>query len=163
MALVDANDKTVELLDAIGDTHIALIDAVHGYDVMLEKAEPEIKSVLHKTRQETERQAEELAGFLVAEGRHPSDDGSFMSTVHEGVVRTRALFTDLDEDVLPAVSDGERRIVSSYDDAIETLANNMKSMPRDTFDAAHTLLIRHRTEIEDIVRRIDARHRELEV
>ncbi|MDP2121876.1 MAG: DUF2383 domain-containing protein [Hoeflea sp.] len=153
---------TAEVLDAVGDTHIALIDAVHGYDVMLEKAEPEIRTVLETTRETTDRQAGELAQFLVAHGRHPSEDGSFMSTVHEGVVRTRAFFTDLDGDVLPAVVDGERRIVSSYDDAIEALAKNRDSVPAGVFDAAQALLLKHRSEIEDVIRRLDARHHALE-
>ena len=154
-------DRTNEVLDAVGDAHIALVDAVHGYGVMLEKAEAEIRTVLETTRQATERQAEELAQFLVAQGRHPSDDGSFMSTVHEGVVRVRAFFTDIDEDTLPTVSGGERRIVSSYDDALEKLADNMESLPRATFDAAHGLLMKHRSEIEELVHRLDARHRAL--
>ena len=162
MTLEDKNDQTSEILDSVGDVHITLIDAVHGYDVMLEKAEPEIETVLQTTRQANARQAGELAKFLMAHGKHPSGDGSFMSAVHEGVVRTRAFFTDIDGDVLPAVADGERRIVSSYDDALETLANNMKSLPRDTFDQAHTLLIKHRTEIEEIVRTVDTRHHVLE-
>lgn len=156
------DDTTTEVLDAVGDIHIALTDAVHGYDVMLEKAEPEIRTVLETTRETTERQARELAEFLAAQGRHSSDDGSFMSTVHEGVVRTRAFFTDIDEDVLPAVVDGERRIVSSYDDALEALAKNMESLPRATFDGAHGLLMKHRSEIEDVIRRLGARHRALE-
>ena len=156
------DDLATEVLDAVGDTHIALVDAAHGYDVMLEKAEPEIRTVLETTRETTKRQAEELAQFLVAQGRHPTDDGSFMSTVHEGVVRTRAFFTDLDEDVLPAVVDGERRIVSSYDDALERLAKNMEGLPQGLFDAAHALLLKHRAEIEDVVRRLDARHHALE-
>ncbi|WP_161785010.1 DUF2383 domain-containing protein [Hoeflea sp. BAL378] len=162
MTIEDIHDKTAEVLNSIGDTHIALIDAVHGYDVMLEKAEPEIHEVLKTTRQTTARQAAELAKFLMAHGKHPSEDGSFMSAVHEGVVRTRAFFTDIDGDVLPAVADGERRIVSSYDDALETLADNMKSLPRDTFDQAHTLLIKHRAEIEEVVRKVDSRHHVLE-
>jgi len=156
------NDTTLQVLDAVGDAHIALVDAVHGYDVMIEKAEPEIKSVLEMTRETSDRQAEELAQFLIAQGRHPSEDGSFMSTVHEGVVRTRAFFTDIDGDVLPAVIDGERRIVSSYDDALERLAENMESIPRSLFDAAHAVLMKHRSEIEDVVRRLGTRHHALE-
>ena len=29
------NDTTLQVLDAVGDAHIALVDAVHGYDVMI--------------------------------------------------------------------------------------------------------------------------------
>lgn len=163
MTIEKTREKTVQILDAIGEAPIDLIDAVNCYDVMLEKAEPEIKNVLQTIRQATERQAGDLTRFLSSQGRHPSQDGSFMSTVHEGVVRTRAFFTDIDEDVLPAVADGERRIISSYDDALETLAKNMDWLPRGTFDDAHTLLIRHRTEIEELIRRLGARHRALEV
>ena len=156
------NDTTLQILDAVGDVHIALVDAVHGYEVMIEKAETEIKAVLEMARETSNRHARELAEFLVAQGRHPTEDGSFMSTVQKGVVRARAFFTDIDGDVLPAVIDGERRIVSSYDDALETLAENMESTPPGLFDATHAVLMKHRSEIEDVVRRLGARHNALE-
>ncbi|OCW56943.1 DUF2383 domain-containing protein [Hoeflea olei] len=159
MTTQHANEETAKVLDAIGDTHVLLIDAVHGYDVMLEKAEPEITDTIRSIRQTNERQAGELASFLTSQGRHPSEDGSFMSTVHEGVVRTRAFFTDIDEDVLPSVADGERWLVSSYDDALEALAKHTQALPAATFDAAHTLLIKHRSELEDLIRGIETRHR----
>tara|TARA_R110002020_G_scaffold40118_4_gene118732 strand:- start:5526 stop:6017 length:492 start_codon:yes stop_codon:yes gene_type:complete len=157
-----ANDETIQVLDAIGDVHIALIDAVHGYDVLLEKAEPDIENVLRTTRQTTDAQAQDLARFLTGQGRHPSQDESLLSAVHEGMIRTKSFFTDIDGDVLPAVAEGERRLVTCYDDALETLAKNMQHLPPDTSDAAHTLLLGHRSEIEDVVRRLYVRHSELE-
>ena len=153
--------KTARVLDAVADAHTALIDAVHGYDVMLEKAEAEISAILVKTREANQRQAEELHQFLVAQGRSPSDEGSFMSMVHEGVVRTRALIGDIDGDVLSAVADGERRLVSSYDDVLEKLVGSRESLPRDTYDQAHELVVRHRAEIEQVVADLHIRKRSL--
>ena len=84
-----------------------------------------------------------------------------MSVVHEGVVRTRALIGDIDGDVLSAVADGERRLVSSYDDALEKLAGSKESLSRDTFVQAHELIVRHRAEIEQTVADLHARERSL--
>ncbi len=42
-----------------------------------------------------------------------------MSTVHETIMDVRALFSGLDESVLPGLIDGERRNVTKYDDAIK--------------------------------------------
>ena len=50
-----SEEKTARVLDAVADAHTALIDAVHGYDVMLEKAEAEIRAVLTETRQANRR------------------------------------------------------------------------------------------------------------
>jgi hypothetical protein len=41
-----------------------------------------------------------------------------MSTVHETIMDVRALFSGLDESVLPGLIDGERRNIAKYDDAI---------------------------------------------
>lgn len=162
MSVQTVEDPATPVFEAIADAHTTLIDAVHGFDVMLEKAEPEIRSALQSTRKANARQAEELKAFLGQRGRSPSEDGSFMSVVHEGVVRTRSLFTDIDGDILPAVADGERRIVSSYDDALEKLAKHIDEIPTGAFDAMHTLLTTHRGEIEDVIRDLKARHETLD-
>ncbi|WP_394690596.1 DUF2383 domain-containing protein [Hoeflea sp.] len=157
-----AENPVDSIFDGMNDAHTTLIDAIHGFDVMLEKAEPEICQILLLTRQTNKRQAEELKAFLGRRGHSASDDGSFMSLVHEGVVRTRALFTDIDGDILPAVADGERRILSCYDDVLENLVKKIDQIPAGTFDSMHTLLLTHRGEIENLIRDQEARHEMLD-
>jgi hypothetical protein len=162
MSVQSVENPAKPVFGAIADAHTTLIDSVHGFDVMLEKAEPEIRPALLSTREANQRQADELKAFLARRGCSLSDDGSFMSLVHEGVVRTRSLFTDIDGDILPAVADGERRIVSSYDDALEKLAKHMDELPTGTFDTTHTMLTTHRGEIEEVIRDLKARHEMLD-
>jgi hypothetical protein len=151
------DNSTGPVIDAIGRAHISLINAVRGCDVMLETADSEVMGLLQTTRQTNLRQVEELNNFLITQGRKPADDGSFMP-----MVRAAAVFEDTEGDLLPAVAEGERQLVSSYDDALEKLEEHKVHVSSDTFDAAQALLVAHRLELEDIVRTISSRHRALD-
>ncbi|WP_420410160.1 DUF2383 domain-containing protein [Hoeflea sp.] len=150
---------TIPIFDAMETAREALVDAVHGLDVMLEKSEPEMKPVLADVRNANQQQADELGSFLKSHDRETPGEGSYMSAVHEGVVRARSLVTGIDEGVLPAVADGQRRLVAFYDDAIEQLARHMDELPRDTFDRMHTILTVHRGQLEEATSRIANKHR----
>lgn len=162
MSMTSLDKATGSVFDAMQSTTEALIDAVHGFDVMIDKSEPDIKATLSDVRDTDQRQADELRSFLTSHGRDAPDDGSYMSAVHEGVVRARSFFTDIDKGVLPAVADGQRRLVSSYDDALEQLAKRMDELPRDMFDGIHTILTVHRGQLEDTVNRLAVKHRALD-
>ncbi|WP_422370877.1 DUF2383 domain-containing protein [Hoeflea sp.] len=162
MSVSSLDSATGPVLDAMTATHEALVDAVHGFEVMIERAEPVIRTTLAEVRDANQQQADELETFLASHGREAPGDGSYMSAVHEGVVRARSLFTDIDEGVLPAVADGERRLVSSYDDALEQLAEHMDELPRGIFDGMHTILTVHRGQIEETVNRLVVKHRALD-
>lgn len=162
MSVSSLDKATAPVFDAMKTAREALVDAVHGFEVMLEKAEPGIRATLADVRDTNQRQADELRSFLASHGRNASDDGSYMSAVHEGVVRTRSLLTGIDETVLPAVADGQRRLVSSYDDALEQLAKHMDELPSDIFDEIHTILTVHRGQIEETVSRLAIKHRALD-
>ena len=41
-----------------------------------------------------------------------------MSTIHRTVISIRSLFSELDENILPGLIDGEERVVSYYDEAL---------------------------------------------
>ncbi|WP_254701838.1 DUF2383 domain-containing protein [Roseovarius sp. THAF27] len=76
----------------------------------------------------------------------PDEDGSFFSTVQRLVIKTRAVFDDIDEDVLNSVIKGEERIMQLYHEAM--------AAARDEEDLS--LLSRQRGQVARLVQ--DARH-----
>src|SRR6201994_3702225 len=61
----------------------------------------------------------ELHQTLLAAGETPDENGSFMTTVHETVIKVRAAITGISEKTLPAFISGEEEIAKLYDEAIE--------------------------------------------
>src|ERR1700760_4562484 len=61
----------------------------------------------------------ELHSPLLAAGETPDENGSFMTTVHETVVKVRAAITGISEKTLPAFVSGEEEIAKLYDEAID--------------------------------------------
>lgn len=110
-------------VDALTALHTALIDSRNGYETALEHADGKGLGPLFQdmiTLRNTH--ASEIASALAAQGHAPDSDGSFMSAVHWAVINVRALVTGLDESILPGLIDGEKRIVSYYDDAVAASA-----------------------------------------
>lgn len=104
-------------LDSLAAAHTRSVDALAGFDTMVEKAEPEFRDVAIRFRDLHRRHAAELGAILEENGRKRDEDGSFMATVNTLVVSTRALFDEIDEDVMDQVRDGERHVMKALDDA----------------------------------------------
>ena len=105
-------------VDTLKSLHTALIDSREGYKEALADAEGKSLTPLFQRIIELRtRHHSELHNLLLAGGEVPDDSGSFMSTVHRTVVKVRATLTGLDENVLPALIDGEERIIGYYEDA----------------------------------------------
>jgi uncharacterized protein (TIGR02284 family) len=111
-----ATDAFVEQLATL---QTRLVDALSGYQVMQEKAEPEIQPIVAEYVRTHTRHEQELSSRLVALGQKPDEDGSFFSLVQEAVVRTRSLFSDLGTNVLPQVLDGEESLLEVYRDTLQ--------------------------------------------
>ncbi|MGL4396813.1 MAG: ferritin-like domain-containing protein [Hyphomicrobium sp.] len=110
--------------DALKSLHTTLIDSRKGYEAALESADGRGMGALFQDMVALRaRHATELTGHLTKLGETPDADGSFMATVHWAVINVRALITGLDESVLPGLIDGEERILSYYDEAIEAARN----------------------------------------
>lgn len=106
-------------VEALKGLHTALIDSRNGYDEALKDAEGKGLTPLFQEMIALRTQhATELSALLSGLGEKVDEKGSFMSTVHRAVISVRALFTELDESILPGLIDGEKRILSYYDDAI---------------------------------------------
>lgn len=110
-------------IDALTSLHTALIDSRKGYEAALENADGKgLGPLFREMITLRSAHADEISGVLTRRGHKPSEDGSFMATVHWAVINVRALVTGLDESILPGLIDGEKRIVGYYDDAIKAVA-----------------------------------------
>ena len=111
--------------DTLTSLHTAAIDARNGYDKALEDADSpkDLSGLFGGMRALHDRNAAELAGWLVKAGRKPDEDGSFMSTVHRVVMDVRSWFDGLGTSVLPGLIDGEKRNIAAYDDALAEAAS----------------------------------------
>jgi hypothetical protein len=106
------------LPDALANLHTRTLDALAGYDTMVEKAEPGFRPVAVRFRGVHARHAAAIAELLVREGREPDMDGSFMSAVNRAVVTMRAFLDAIDEDVMHQVRSGEQHVLNAFSDAI---------------------------------------------
>ncbi len=143
-----------ELTDALQSLHTALVDSREGYEKALDLAEgkgltPLFQELIAKRTQH----ATELEGHLAAHQQPAGDGTSFMATVHRTVISVRALFTELDDTILPGLIDGETRIVGYYDDA---LAAALGGSPE------HVTLAAQRATVLDIIARMDAKAKSAE-
>lgn len=114
-----------EYIDNLKSLHTILIDSKNGYDEALKDAEGRGLTQLFRDMIELrERDSAEIAGMLATLGEKADDQGSFMTTVNRAIISIRSLFGNLDESILPGLIDGEKRITTYYDSALETVASS---------------------------------------
>ena len=104
-------------LDSLALAHTRTVDALAGFEKMVEKAEPEFLTTATRFRDLHRAHSTQLSAVLRQHGRTPDDDGSFMSTVNRMVVATRAAFDEIDADVMRQVRSGEENVIAAYRDA----------------------------------------------
>lgn len=90
-------------------------DAANGYEKGLEKADADIKPVLEKLKRLHEQASTETGEIVQAHGHEPKPDGSWLSIVHETMMTVRGIFDGIDDDIIPAIIDGEQRIADQID------------------------------------------------
>lgn len=93
-------------------------DALRGFSVMSEKAEPSFQATVDRFLALHQHQADTLAGLLHAKGAEVDPDGTLMGSLNEMVVKVRAFFDDIDADTLSQIRSGEDRILQDFDTAI---------------------------------------------
>lgn len=106
-------------IEAICDLHTKNIDAVAGFETMIDKAEPEFQPIAQQYHALHRSHAAKLRLMLEKLGTTPDDEGSFMSMVNRTVVSVRAFFDEIDDDVMSHVRSGEKSILDAYDEALE--------------------------------------------
>jgi uncharacterized protein (TIGR02284 family) len=104
--------------DLVADARTRTLDALAGFDKMAEHAEPEFAPTVAMFRDLHQRHGDALTRVLADAGFPPEDDGSMMGTVNRIVVATRALFDEIDADVLAQVRSGEEHVLAAYDEAL---------------------------------------------
>lgn len=121
----DSSGQTVPSPEALPDPPEDLrilqrrtVDVLAGYVSMADKAEPSFRPVVERFRALHDRHNAALTAMLIRMGQEPDTDGTFMGAVNRAVVSLRALFDDIDEDVMDAIRDGENHVLTAFDDAI---------------------------------------------
>lgn len=133
--------------DALSSLHTTLVDSRNGYDEALKDAGQTGLVTLFEEMIALRRQAiAELEPLVAAAGLNPEEDGSFMSTVHRTVISVQSMLTDLDETVLPGFIDGEKRILTYYDEAIASAG-----------DPDREVLLRQRADLQDRIGEMERR------
>jgi uncharacterized protein (TIGR02284 family) len=136
----------MSMMDDLKTLHTSAVDARNGYREAFKEAEGKGMSPLFAEMIEVhDGHASQLAGLLAKAGEQ-AGSGSFMSTVHETIMDVRALFSGLDESVLPGLIDGERRNIAKYDDAIN---ESLPGPERETIE-------RQRAELEAKVSKMES-------
>lgn len=125
--------------DHLRDLYTRIVDAKAGFDVMVDKAEPEFRDVATSFRDMHARHAEQIARLLHG---HVDADGSLMGTVNKAMVSIRALFDEIDEDVMDQVRNGEAQVLSAFREAEANSAAPHEAQ-----------LIAMRAELEDLLQR----------
>lgn len=111
--------------DSLKTLHTALVDARNGYQEAARDAEtPALKAFFTDMIALRERDHAELHDALRRMGETPDESGSFMSTVHQTVIRVRAAVTGLDRNALSSFVSGEEQILSDYDEALKDCATD---------------------------------------
>ncbi|MGJ4931291.1 ferritin-like domain-containing protein [Bradyrhizobium sp. HKCCYLS2038] len=111
--------------DSLKTLHTALVDARNGYQEAQADAEtPALKALFAEMIALKERDHAELHDALRRMGETPDESGSFMSTVHQTVIRVRAAVTGLGTNALSSFASGEEQILSQYDEALKDCAGD---------------------------------------
>ncbi len=134
--------------DSLAWLHTRTVDALAGYEMMADKAEPEFRAVAEEFRDLHRGHAAALAEMLVQAGRTPDTDGSFMATVNRAVVGLRALFDRIDADVLARIRSGEQHVLRAFDDAVAEATDDHANRP----DSAKSLTLM-RSQLRTLVDR----------
>lgn len=127
--------------DSLASLQTRLKDTLAGFDEIQKNADPEITGIVAEFIAAHAAHEMALSQRLVALGKAPDEDGSFFSTVQRLVIKTRAAFDDIDDDILPSVVRGEEWVIDLYDDAIGKATD-----PSD-----QTMLTQQRAEIRSLI------------
>lgn len=117
-ALPETHPEVVEDHDALQHLYDRITDALEGFRVMADKAEPSFRPVVERFVTLHQTQGAAVAAMLVARGAGDDLDGTLMGTVNRAVVSVRALFTGIDADVLESIRSGEEHVLAAFDRAI---------------------------------------------
>jgi Domain of unknown function (DUF2383) len=134
--------------DALVTLHLRTVDALKGYVKMVEKAEPEFRPVAQLFHDLHARHAAAIARLLSTMGVTVDPEGSLMGTINEAVVGLRAVFDEIDADVLSSIRNGEDHVLDAFDEVLK-----LKLSVEDA--AAISAMRDELVELLDDVRQVD--------
>jgi hypothetical protein len=102
---------------AVAAAHTRTVDAREGFAKMLDLAEPGFRPVVQRYLDLHTRHAGAFARILGDAGIPPDASGSFMALVNRAVIATRALFDQIDADLLAQIRSGEEHVARAYAEA----------------------------------------------
>jgi hypothetical protein len=112
-----------DALDSLAHAHVRTVDAMAGYETMVKNAEPSFRATAEAFLDLHRRHASDLAAMLRANGREPDSDGSFMGSINQLVVKARSVVDVIDDNVLPAIRDGEAHVLDALERVEQSLAS----------------------------------------
>ena len=118
--------------------HTRVIDVIHGYEELVERAEPDLRPLAERMLALHRAHHGGLHAMLAERGHQPDDEGSFMSLVQENVMRVRSWVDSMDRDLIPRIRKGEESLMELYDEAIEVAP--VGAQGRTTLEAQRTEL-----------------------
>lgn len=121
LVVTDLDALSQDHRDALQHLLTRSVDAAEGFETMVEKAEPEFRPVAQRFLDLHRTHAQRLTDCLAGQGAHPDAEGGIMAAVNTLVVSVRALFDEIDADVLRAVRRGEEAVLDSFDAAADAL------------------------------------------
>lgn len=129
-------------IDNLKNLHTILIDSRHGYEEALEDAGGRgLTGLFRDMIAMRTKDIAETSALIAARGGEAHSTGSIMTTVNKFIISIRSLFGDLDERILSGLINGERRIVTYYDDALQT---SETATERETLE-------RQRTKVQAVI------------
>lgn len=118
--------------DALAALHTRTVDTIAGYRTMVEKAEPSFRATPEAFLALHVRHADGLARVLARHDRVADADGTFMGTINRAVVSVRAMFDDIDADLMSAIRNGESHVLTAFDAALEHTLPHSDAAELDT-------------------------------
>ncbi len=107
------------MTDALKSLHQILIDTGSGYRKAAEEADDaQLRDLFAGIAASRKSAEDDIADLMRSAGTTPSEDGSFMETVHRTVIGARAAIKGIDRDALPAFISGEKNVIDKFDKAL---------------------------------------------
>jgi len=130
-----------ERLDRLAEVHTRVLDTLQGFEKLIDKADPDFAPVAKAFHDMHTRHERDLAEYLSKAGRDPGNDGSFFGSVNRAVIEMRSWFTDIDQNVMDQVKEGEKHVLEAYQAARDS-AQTVE---------ANSMLMRHSEEIDRLM------------
>lgn len=131
----------VATVSAISSLATDVTDIINGYETLLEKAETDLQPAVERLLELHRAHVAELNQIHASLGGDPSQNGSMMGAVHTAVAHVRDFAGALDRSALDGILDGEGRLLSTYETALDQVAGQQEFS--EVLAAQHAALASH--------------------